>query len=1067
MPQRRDELIDRTISALLWIAAFAFAIGVILSFTLLLRVLPPTPLVAVGRVTVERASKARDYAGAAIFFLLIAPLTIGFHRAAARENERLRHRTMPQMRDVVSFLFVAPFFLAPFLFLTTEKWGWPVVLPIALAAALPRIAILFDEHAWMRHLLRPEMRPFHTLIVTEAVAWIVFRYIATGKRIAHFPTLFLESAFVIFVVAVFWAAFVLLARLAALALGVDTDRALQRIAIAALPLVMLPLLALLLVPGTIAITVVMIVVAIAVLIASGVAGSQPAGGLREHRTSAVAVRRATVSIIIPLLLYCASYVSAAATWQSIDLFHRGESLGPASDYARGKVPYRDVFVLHGLLQDGLLDGWLIELFGRDESMVLARPAVLGSLATPALWYLAVVVFDSVPIAALVMLLGAVTFVDNERALLEIVVVTLFLAATRRSGVWTGFSRSRPAEAGPHTEASRILYVLCGAAAAFSLFYSFDIGLYSLGGAMIAALILRRFRAIALLTAGAIAGALPFIIYLAIRGALLAFATTTFQVIPSIIDAVWSLPFPDLIATFRNDLNLHTISDFFLNESFRFVLNPLVLGIAVVVIVQRTRAKQRGWLDVALITLVSFGVLTQRSALGRADFPHQYFSAFLIAPVLVILLTMLMRAPRVLAVAALIALSPLLFVSLWLPDLLNSRIDDTTHYVARVRGAEYVDLHATEIRHRITDVRYEITQLTRPGDPIFDFSNQPALYFFCDRPNPTRYYQVPVMSPRDAQREVILALERSRPRAVIRRSPQEFDQFDGIDNSIRAQAVAAYLDDHYTYATTRYGVEIWKRKKEIVASNVDAYLRKIRVPTRRELGATGSRGRVVFPWITSQAGGADTYWRSDLTLHNPLTTPMRLRLRYVAGDTRVDREVTLAPQRSIRWDDVVKTLFHAGDNGGVVWIEYGGDRAPVARAQTFDVAHDRGGSIAEPLGLADSAAAGSGRDQLSVLGFSSRHELINLGVVNVGETPLAVRISIVSAAGTPIGKTMQQDVGEDQAFVITDAEKTLGVKLDATTTAHIAVMAGRAVAFATTIEANGESEFLAGVPSSQR
>ena len=1040
MPQQRDELIDRTIAALLWVAAFAFATGLFLSTTLLLRVLPPTPLVAVGRVTVERASKLRDYTGAALFFILIAPLTIALYRAGARQNERLRRRA--RNRNAVSLLFVAPFFLAPFLFLTTEKWGWPIVLPVALAVALPRIVLLVEQTAWLRNLLRRDLRPFHLLIATEAASWIVFRYIATGKRIAHVPTLFLEIAFVVFIVAIFWSAFVLIARIATMCFGTETDAVLQRIAVAALPLIMLPLLGVLLVRGSVAISAVMAIVAIS-------CGGQATSPVRDSRSrpSSIGIRHATLYLAIPLLLYCASYVSAAATWQSIDLFHRGESLGPASDYVRGKVPYRDVFVLHGLLDDGLLDGWIMELFGREESIVLARPAIMGSLAAPALWYLACALFDSAPLAVLVVVLGAVTFVDNDRALFEIIAVALFLAAVKRR--------------------SNALFVACGAAAGLALFYSLDIGLYSIVGAIAAALLLRNFRAVVPLVAGIAIGAAPFVIYLAIRGALGAFFVTSFGTVPAIIDPVWSLPFPDLTATFRNNLNLHTIADFLLNERFRFVLNPLILGIAIVVIVCRALSRRRDWPDVALITVVTFAVLTQRSALGRADFRHQYFSAFLVAPVLVMLLVLVWRAPRALAIAATVALLPVFVIALWVPDIVNSRLDDMTHYAARVRQAEYVDPQAAEIRHRINDVRFEIAQLTRPGEPIFDFSNQPALYFFCDRPNPTRFYQVPILSPRAFQREVIVALDRAKPKAIIRRSPQEFDEFDGIDNSVRAQAVASYIDDHYSYAATRYGVEVWKRKPEAIAVDLAVYLRKIHVPTVRELGSLGNRGRVVFPWMASEGGGAGTRWQSDLTLHNPLAVPMRLRLRYIAGDTRVDHDIALAPQRSMQLNDVVNTFFHAPETGGVVWIEYRGDRAPVARAQTYDAAHDRGGSIAEPLSLDDSAAAGTPRDQLSILGFSTRHNLINLGVVNVGESPMIMRMTVVAANGVRIGKTIEQSVDEDQAFVISDAEKELGLRLDPTMTAHVAVLGGRAVAFATTIEANGDTEFLAGVPSSQK
>src|SRR5439155_10292713 len=139
-----------------------------------------------------------------------------------------------------------------------------------------------------------------------------------------------------------------------------------RIAIAALPLTVLPPLAILLAPGAMAISVVMSLLVVAMAAALS----------RAEPVDPNAVRKATVYVVIPVLLYCLSYVSTAATSQSIDLFHRGESLGPASDYLRGKVPYRDVFVLHGLMQDGLLDAWLMEWFGRRDAIVLARPALL-------------------------------------------------------------------------------------------------------------------------------------------------------------------------------------------------------------------------------------------------------------------------------------------------------------------------------------------------------------------------------------------------------------------------------------------------------------------------------------------------------------------------------------------------------------------------------------------------------------------------------------------------------------------------------------------------------------------
>src|SRR5207237_8672867 len=79
-------------SALLWIAAFAFACGIFFCLALLLRDLPETTPVAIGIVTIEHVSKARDYAAAALFLLLVPLLTIALRRAGERATRRLAMR---------------------------------------------------------------------------------------------------------------------------------------------------------------------------------------------------------------------------------------------------------------------------------------------------------------------------------------------------------------------------------------------------------------------------------------------------------------------------------------------------------------------------------------------------------------------------------------------------------------------------------------------------------------------------------------------------------------------------------------------------------------------------------------------------------------------------------------------------------------------------------------------------------------------------------------------------------------------------------------------------------------
>src|SRR5207248_6707498 len=165
--------------------------------------------------------------------------------------------------------------------------------------------------------------------------------------------------------------------------------------------------------------------------------------------------------------------------------------------------------------------------------------------------------------------------------------------------------------------------------------------------------------------------------------------------------------------------------------------------------------------------------------------------------------------RAFIAAIAIGVVPVVALVFWIPDLINARIDDVINYQRRVINI-IIDPRAGEVQARIDEVTREIHALTRRGDPIFDFSNQPAFYFFVDRPNPTRFYQVPILSPRAFQRETILALERAKPPVVIRRSPEGYAVFDGIDNDVRAQAVASYINDYYSYTRTARGIEIWRR-----------------------------------------------------------------------------------------------------------------------------------------------------------------------------------------------------------------------------------------------------------------
>jgi hypothetical protein len=1046
-------LYDRIASAFVWIAAFSLAAGIFLSLTLLLRGLPPTDPVAVGAVTIARYSKLRDYVSAALFFLLVPPLTIWLRGLLERRTARFQ--TISE-----KLLFNGAFFLSPFFYLTTGTVGWILPLPIALAFTGPRALAFARSRRWFRDLFRRDLAPYHALLFTEALAWLLFRYLVTARRIAHVQSLFLEVVFVALFMTIFWGAAILAARMSELAFAQRADEVFRRITVAALPLVALPFLAAVWVPLPRPRLFVVVTLLLITVIA-----------LRLRRPmSPRAAWNLAAYLIIPALIYLFSYCSTAQLTQFVDLFHRGEAIGPASDYLRGKVPFRDVFALHGMLEDGLLDAWLMELFGRSLDVAIMRTVVVGAFLGVAIWFLGIAVFDSIPLALLCVAVGSWTTAENNRTFFQVAAVALFWNALRRR--------------------SRLSAVFSGIFAGVALFFSYEIGLYTIAGALATAFILwlasRRVpwdglppaQAAAFFILGSAIGAAPFAIYLAARGALDDFLVTSFVTIPRIIDAVWSLPFPDLVSTFRKNFTLHTLAEFFLFEKFHLVVSPLVIAIAAVYFIQRWLRRRVDTLDYALLVLTVFATVAQRTAFGRVSFTHQYFAAFLIGPLMVLLGVLVVRTLRDLwrdgtdgtraFVAALVAAAvPVIAVLFWIPDLVDARLREFTRYYFRVLTPER-DSKSELTFWRIDDVSRELRELTKRNEPVFDFSNQPAFYFFADRPNPTRFYQVPILSPREFQAETINALERTKTKVILRGSPELYDQFDGVANDVRAQAVSAYIDENYRFHKSVRGVELWTRRAEAKAQPVGSYLARIRIPQRKELAA-GATTRMVFPAVGSVPGIGGSYWQSDLTMHNPFRDPLPVTVRYVANNVSIDRRLTLAPRQTLRWPDVVRTLFGSGSGVGTLWVEHREGRAPVAVIKTSDVAHGARATLDRPLTVRDAATSQTDVTELAIVGIPTGTAVgrrVNIGMVNIGIIPATFKVTARTRTGALIGTSVEQGVPEDEVWLVHDVEHALGVKLDETMTVRVTVIAGTGVAFASVVELNGDSEFIAAIPTQQ-
>lgn len=1049
---RDAKLIRSVASGLLWLAAFSFSLGIYFSVAKSLRDLPPTDPLAVGRVTVDGFSKLGDYLAAAAFYVIVplaaAGLRILFGRFFRSVTARLGDAST-RMMVASALAFALPFCLSPFLFIATRSEGRALFFPIILSALGCWIVIAWSRRAWLRELFRRDLLPFHAIVLFAAASWLLFRYTTSASRLASDRTLFVEVPFILLVFAAFTAVAIGFAWLIARRRD-ETADAFPRVAWALSPAILLAPLGLSAIQPARSLWVIVLACAVALAAAAFSSRSIP-GNL---------TRQIAGWIVFPMLLFCLNYASTASSTHWTDLFHRGEALGPASDYLEGKVPYRDVFVLHGMFENGFLDAGLMTIFGRDVAVSAMRVIVFDCLGLAAIGMLAMAVFNSIPLAALTVGVALVTSVGNQRAVLEILSVTFLVLAIRRGVKWP--------------------LGLSGIFAALALFYSFETGIYSVGGAVLS------FLAIALLAArritdapfrlipaagtwlaGFAAASLPVVLYLASNEALDDFVEVSFVMLPSVIDAVWALPYPRIETALGADRSLRALGDFVLGEKIRFALNPAILVVALVYLVARTVRRTVSRSDLLLLALTFTMVLTQRSALGRADFPHQYFAAFLAGPIVVLLLMTFVSslalstrddavAGRAWTAALVVAMAAVAFVALWVPDLVNARIDAAVAFRSRMEGGGNPE--APRVTRRVQAVGEELRRRLAPGEPMFDFSNQPALYFFAGRPNPTRFYQIPIMSMPALQQEAILRLEQTKPKIVLRGSPSGFDSFDGITNDLRAPAVAAYINDSYEYSQTVEGVELWERVEPAAPFSLSAYLARHRVPSPQEVNDARTRD-LVFPSVGSGPGAGNSMWRTDLYLYNPTDRELRIHLRYHPAE-RNERVINLAP-KEIRFDrDVVATIFNAPGTFGNLLMRSPESAPVIARVMSFDTARAGAGVPISPLTIDQAASPEGPARRLLVPGSpDGATRRLNLDIVNVGDGVAEIEVAVLGSGGQQSGRPLTSGIVEKGAWKISDAEARLGTAIDQNTVVQITPRSGSIVAYASFVDAESGNNLV--------
>ncbi len=556
-------------------------------------------------------------------------------------------------------------------------------------------------------------------------------------------------------------------------------------------------------------------------------------------------------LILPIFIYLLIY--SGNIHGKIDLFHEGERLAPLNEMLHGAVPFRDIYIQHGLFQNAYL-AWLGSQFFEPTLFGMrSMEDILDPLGYIALYVLGLQVFRGRFLTAFicVIIASGTEFWVTARHSLGLISFA-FVANSL-----THFQKTRPNQV--PTFVWKLL--LAGISTSLAFWYSTEIGLYTLGaiGLFLVIYVFQggfgtengrgrgwkprqregrgREYLIPLISygCGVLLGFLSVGIYFLSHGALddviwNSYIQCRYQL------ATWGLAFPSLSETLAL-LSTEGWNAFVFSEGFRWYLPVCIFLIVAAYLTYRclcgTASEPNA---MKLLLLLLGGIAFFRTALGRSDGGHLIYGAtFLwllclfplergISKMFRACLSFLRGNGRwQSALKAVWVLIPMA-IFCWYVGQAHQPLAGFREKWQRLRQNPFkqrvvtqelvragkVDIPDDQVQQVQKVVAY-IQENTAQNEKIFDFTSQGAYYFFADRLSVTRFHQVSYASTPEMQQEVISALEKDKTRLVIFKTGGWFDAVDDIPVEERHPLIAEYLQANYELAVNINETEILLRR----------------------------------------------------------------------------------------------------------------------------------------------------------------------------------------------------------------------------------------------------------------
>jgi len=530
--------------------------------------------------------------------------------------------------------------------------------------------------------------------------------------------------------------------------------------------------------------------------------SSPAQPRRWPRLVKV-VYRLFVYGVLPVVVYLLSYRPVIDG--PVDLFHTGEFLVPLNELLAGAVPYRDVYLQHGLFHNALIPLLGAKVFEPTLAAVRTMQNLVAPSFVVAVYFLGLAVFRGRWVSAIVVALIVIACGLGESVRLVFGVLSLAcLAVGWRHSIWWS--------------------AVAGLLALLGFWHSVEVGLYALAAGIIFLVLARAWRTIGWYAVGAFVGFWLVGWFFLWHGALPdvvrnIYAQCAYQ------NETWGRAFPKLPA-------LAVLGKWGGRDPIHWYLAPIVLCLCGGWLAWRAGVGGF-WQSTSagrLLLLTTAGALFFRTALGRSDQHHLYTGTFFAILLAVFAAdhvlgaawdrrrTQRWRATSLLVVGIVFAVAVGWYVNTVHkgPARLAREWEKLQHWPARtsatnepIARAGIVNLKGQE--RQLSKVVAAIQERTRPTDRVLEFTFHPAYLFFADRRSATRYFATCYASLPAMQKEAIAELERQPTPVVISGGAG----FDGLTPGARSPILAAYVAEHFQPTTNKWGgIVLLERKPPV-------------------------------------------------------------------------------------------------------------------------------------------------------------------------------------------------------------------------------------------------------------